>query len=152
MRYKEMIEEAKAKGLTSEKEMWQGIALIDELLCEIKEEHPDLYWAVIRDQFGIFNKGHYNEEFARYDVSEMQPVGEYWSCKDIEEATKGLQFPNGTNKWDVYVAFNSMANDLQGMDDATILKVAHRFWFEDKDWHNGNKIWEYMKLNKERRG
>ena len=152
MRYKEMIEEAKAKGLTSEKEMWQGIALIDELLCEIKEEHPDLYWAVIRDQFGIFNKGHYNEEFARYDVSEMQPVGEYWSCKDIEEATKGLQFPSGTTKWDKYVAFNGMANDLQGEEDAIILKVAYKFYFADKDWLNGNKIWEYMKLNKERRG
>lgn len=147
MRYKEMIEEAKAKGLTSEKEMWQGIALIDELLCEIKEEHPDLYWAVIRDQFGIFNKGHYNEEFARYDVSEMQPVGEYWSCKDIEEATKGMVFPSGTTKWDKYVAFNAFANDLQGIDDATILKAAYKFWFDDKDWKHANKIWEYMKLN-----
>jgi RES domain-containing protein len=150
MRYKEMIEEAKAKGLTSEKEMWQGIALIDELLCEIKEEHPDLYWAVIRDQFGIFNKGHYNEEFARYDVSEMQPVGEYWSCKDVEEATKTMVFPSGVNKWDKYVAFNGMANDLQGEEDAIILKVAYKFYFADKDWHKGNKIWEYMKLNSER--
>lgn len=148
MRYKEMIEEAKAKGLTSEKEMWQGIALIDELLCEIKEEHPDLYWAVIRDQFGIFNKGHYNEEFARYDVSEMQPVGEYWSCKYIEEATKTMVFPSGVNKWDKYVAFNAFANDLQGIDDATILKAAYKFWFEDKDWKHANKIWEYMKIAK----
>ena len=143
-----MIEEAKAKGLTSEKEMWQGIALIDELLCEIKEEHPDLYWAVIRDQFGIFNKGHYNEEFARYDVSEMQPVGEYWSCKDIEEATKGMAFPAGTTIWDKYVAFNGMANDLQGEEDAIILKVAYKFYFADKDWHNGNKLWHYMKIAK----
>ena len=36
----------------------------------------------------------------------------------------------------------------EGIDDATILKAAYKFWFEDKDWHNGNKIWEYMKIAK----
>lgn len=147
MRYKEMIEEARAKGLTSEKEMWMGIAMVDEILCEIKEEHPELYWNFIREQHGMLFKGHYNEEFALHDVSKMQPIGEYWSCKDVEDATKGMVFPSGTTKWDKYVAFNAFANDLQGIDDAIILKSAYKFWFEDKDWHKGNKIWEYMKLN-----
>lgn len=147
MRYKEMIEDARAKGTASEKEMWLSIEMVGELLEDIEEAHPDLYWKFMREQFGVLNKGHYNEEFARHDVSKMQPIGEYWSCKDIEEATKGMAFPAGTTIWDKYVAFNGMANDLQGEEDATILKVAYKFWFEDKDWHKGNKIWEYMKLN-----
>lgn len=148
MKYKEIIEDARAKGTASEKEMWLSIEMVGELLEDIEEAHPDLYWKFMREQFGILNKGHYNEEFARYDVSEMQPVGEYWSCKDVEEATKNMVFPSGVNKWDKYVAFNGMANDLQGEEDAIILKVAYKFYFADKDWHNGNKIWEYMKLNK----
>lgn len=161
MRYKEMIEEAKAKGLTSEKEMWQGIALIDELLCEIKEEHPDLYWAVIRDQFGIFNKGHYNEEFARYDVSQIEYTnrngekkhGAYWTMEQIKEATKEYKFPSGTNDWDIYVAANIAHSDFcKKFDDKQILDIMYSFFFADEDWLNGNKIWEYMKLNKERRG
>ena len=148
MKYKDMVMDARAKGSASEKEMWASIEMVGELLEEIEEAHPDLYWKFMREQFGILNKGHYNEEFARYDVSQMKPIGEYWSCKEIEEATKGMVFPSGVNKWDIYVSMNNMANDLQGMDDATILKVAHKFWFEDKDWLKGNKIWEYMKLNK----
>lgn len=148
MKYREMIEDARAKGTASEKEMWLGIVAVDEILDDIKEAHPNVYWNFIRNQYGILFKGHYNEEFARYDVSQMKPIGEYWSCKDIEEVTKGMAFPAGTTIWDKYVAFNGMANDLQGEEDAIILKVAYKFYFADKDWHNGNKVWEYMKLNK----
>ena len=145
MRYKEMVEDAKAKGLTSEKEMWVGIVAVDNLLESMKEAHPEKYWEFMREQHGVLYKGHYDEEFARHDVSKMQPIGEYWSCKDIEEATKGMAFPAGTTIWDKYVAFNGMANDLQGEEDAIILKVAYKFYFADKDWHNGNKIWGYMR-------
>ena len=148
MKYKEIIEDARAKGTASEKEMWASIEMVGELLEEIEEAHPDLYWKFMREQFGILNKGHYNEEFARYDVSQMKPVGEYWTCKEIEEATKGMQFPAGTTIWDKYVAFNAQANDLDGMDVNFILESAYKFYFADKDWHKGNKIWEYMKLNK----
>ena len=148
MKYKEMVMDARAKGSASEKEMWASIEMVGELLEEIEEAHPDLFWKFMREQFGILSKGHYNEEFARYDVSQMKPIGEYWSCKEIEDATKGMQFPAGTTNWDKYVAFNAQANDLDGMDVNFILESAYKFWFADKDWHKGNKIWEYMKLNK----
>ena len=39
--YKKMIEEAKAKGLTTEKMMWQSVDDVEEMLCTIKQEHPD---------------------------------------------------------------------------------------------------------------
>lgn len=144
MRYKDMVEDAKAKGLTSEKEMWVSIGMIDELLEDIKVAHPEKYWEFIREQFGVLYKGHYNEEFARYDVSQMQPLGEYWTCKEIEEATKGMQFPAGTTLWDKYVAFNAQRNDLDGMDANFILESAYKFYFTDKDWKYGVKLWEYM--------
>jgi uncharacterized short protein YbdD (DUF466 family) len=144
MRYKEMVEDAKAKGLTSEKEMWVGIVAVDNLLESMKEAHPEKYWEFMREQHGVLYKGHYDEEFARYDVSQMQPHGEYWTCKEIEEATKGMQFPAGTTIWDKYVAFNAQANDLDGMDVNFILESAYKFYFADKDWHNGVKLWNYM--------
>lgn len=151
MRYKDMIEEAKAKGLTSEKTMWRSIEDIDELLCMMEMEHPKEYWKFIRQQHGLLYGNHYSEEFARWDIENMKPIGMYWSKSQVEEATKHMSFPVGTTPCDKWVAFNATKNDLvDDLDDATILKVAHSFWFNDKDWKGGKsttKIWEYMLLN-----
>lgn len=148
MNYKQMVEDAKAKGLTSEKTMWASVDDVDGLLCIMKKEHPKEYWAFIRKQHGILYNNHYTEEFAKWDVSQMKPLGEYWSMQQIEEATKGMSFPSGTTPWDKYVAFNSSANDLKPtLTDDMVLKVAYAFWFNDKDWASSGKIWSYMMCN-----
>ena len=148
MEYKRMIEEAKAKGLTSEKMMWMSIEDIDEMLCVMKKEHPKEYWAFMRKQHGIIYGGHYTEDFAMWDVENMKPLGMYWTKQQIEEATKGMSFPSGTTLCDRFVAFNAFANDLKGvLTDEQILKAAYAFWFDDKDWKGKGKIWEYMALN-----
>lgn len=149
MDYKQMIEDAKAKGLTSEKIMWQSVDDMEELLCIMKKEHPDKYWAFIRKQHGLLYSNHYSEEFAMHDVEKMQPLGMYWTRAQVEEATKGMTFPAGTTSCDKFVAMNAFANDLHGvLDDSDIIKAAHAFWFCDKDWRGtGAKIWHYMCLN-----
>ena len=93
--------------------------------------------------------GHYDEEFARHDISKMLPRGEYWSLKQVEDATKGMSFPQGTTPCDKWVAFNAFANDLDGvLSDEDIIKVAYAFWFADKDWvGKWGKIWTYMCSN-----
>ena len=52
---------------------------------------------------GALSGGHYDEEFARHDISKMLPRGEYWSLKQVEDATKGMSFPQAlplvTNGW-----------------------------------------------------
>lgn len=146
--YKKMIEDAQAKGLGSEKTMWKGVEDIDEMLCVMKKEHPDMYWKFIRKQHGLLYNGHYTEEFAMWDTEQMKPLGMYWSPKQIEEATKGMTFPSGVNLFDKVVAFNSFKNDLNGiLTDEQILKAAHAFWFADIDYKDGKsatKIWDYM--------
>lgn len=145
MHYKQMIDEAKAKGLTSEAKMWESIEEVGELLEELKEEHPEKYWKFMRKTHGLLHNNHYNEMFAKWDVENMLPHGEYWSMKEVEEATKGMTFPNGTTLCDRYVALNAFYNDLHGvLPDDLIIKSAHAFWFADKDWEGKNKIWEYM--------
>lgn len=146
--YKKMIEEAKAKGLTTEKMMWQSVDDVEEMLCTIKQEHPDKYWTFIRKMHGVLYSNHYTEEFAMHDVEQMKPLGMYWSKTQVEEATKGMTFPAGTTPCDKFVAFNAFANDLKpDLPDEEILKAAYAFWFADKDWKGKNKIWEYMMLN-----
>lgn len=149
MDYLEMVKAAQKSGKTTEKQMWESIGSVSDLLCGIKDAHPDLYWKFLREQAGIMNGGHYNEEFAKWDVAQMQPLGEYWSMKQIEEATKGMAFPNGTTLCDKYVAFNSFANDLNGvLTDEQILQAAYQFYFADEDFpkERGAKIWCYMKM------
>lgn len=149
MHYKDMILEAKSKGLANEEKMWESIEEVGELLEELKESHPDKYWKFMRKTHGVLHNHHYDEKFAKWDVEQMQPHGEYWTMRGIEEATKGMVFPQGATLCDKYVAFNAFANDLEGViADEQILKAAHAFWFADKDWHGKNKIWEYMCLGR----
>lgn len=143
--YRKMIEDAKAQGLTSEKTMWENIEDVDELLMELKHSHPQKYWDFIRATHGKLYKGHYNEEFALHDVDKMEPIGMHWSMKQIEEATKGVAFPSGVNKWDIFVAYNAFANDFHNVEsDEQILKSAYAFWFKDSDYPTPTKIWDYQ--------
>ena len=148
MRYKEMIEDAKAKGLTSEKVMWASVDDMDEMLCVMKKEHPTDYWKFMRKQHGLLYGNHYTDEFAMWDVENMKPIGMYWTKQQVEDATRGMSFPSGTTACDKFVAFNAFANDFNGvLTDEQILKAAYAFWFSDKDWKGKGKIWEYMMLN-----
>lgn len=143
-----MIEEARANGITSDKAMWESIEDVDDLLCIMKKEHPKEYWKFMRKQHGSLYNNHYTEDFAKWDIEQMKPLGMYWTKQQIEEATKGMVFPNGTTPCDKWVAFNAFANDLHGViPDDQIIKTAHAFWFADKDWNGEGKIWKYMSLN-----
>lgn len=140
-----MIEEAQAKGLGSEKIMWQSVGDIDELLCVIKKEHPDMYWKFIRKQHGLLYNGHYDEKFARWDVGQMKPLGEYWTMKQVEEALKGTPLPSGITMYDAYVGLNAFKNDLKDtLSDDLIIKSAVKFWFKDEDYTGTDKVWRYM--------
>lgn len=144
MRYKDMLEQAKAKGLTSESLMWESIGEVEDMLCELKDKNPHKYWKFMRKQHGLIHHNHYDEEFAMWDVSKMKPLGEFWSKAQIEEATKNMSFPSETTIWDKYVAFNALKNDLNNvLTDEQILRAAHAFWFHDEDAPKG-KIWLYM--------
>ena len=40
MKYSEMIQEAKSKGLTTEAMMWDSVEDVEMMLYRMKEEHP----------------------------------------------------------------------------------------------------------------
>lgn len=154
MTYKEMIEGAKAKGLASEKSMWQSVDSIDELLCVLKKEHPDMYWVFMRKQHGAIYNGHYSDEFAEYDVSMLmwkdkegkKHEGAYWTKEQVKTVTAGKSFPTGTTECDKWVAYNVMYSDLcKELDNEEILKASYAFFFadDDFDYSCGSKIWKY---------
>ena len=138
-----------------EAKMWASVAVLSEALEPMKETDKENYWCILRKMYGVMSDGHYNEEFAMYDVSMIEYTGRngekkrggYWSADQVEEATRGFRFPSGVNKWDKYVGFNLMYSDLcKKMDDAQILDAAYLFYFADEDWPGGSstKVWDYV--------
>lgn len=144
--YELIKEHGKGKG---EAVMWDVTKMISDYIKPMKESDKEGYWMLMRRVFGVMSGGHYDEEFAKHDISKMMPCGEYWSMHQIEEATKGMSFPQGTTLGDKAVAFNAFANDLNGvLSDEDIIKSAYAFWFADKDWVGKyGKIWTYMCSN-----
>lgn len=138
-----------------EAKMWASVAVLSEALEPMKETDKENYWCILRKMYGVMSDGHYNEEFAMYDVSMIEYTGRngekkrggYWSADQVEDATRGFRFPSGVNKWDKYVAFNLMYSDLcKKMDDAQVLDAAYLFYFADEDWPGGSstKVWDYV--------
>lgn len=155
MNYQEMVKTAQKSGKTTEKQMWQSIESVSDLLCDIKDAHPDLYWRFMREQAGIMMGCHYDKEWADYDVSQIaytdkegkKHTGAYWTCEQIEEVTKAMSFPSGTTKYDRFVAFNSFhADTCKVLTDEQILKAAYQFYFADEDFPVNTKIWKYMAM------
>lgn len=152
MSYKAMVDTAREKGLGSEKIMLESLDDVDDILCILKETQPEKYWKFMRKQHAHLYGGHYDEEFARHDVAHLEYTdrngqdrkGEHWTVDQVEEATKSMTFPQGVNRWDKYVAMNSWYADLNHeLSDEQILKTGRLFWFYDKDWKTGQKLWWY---------
>jgi hypothetical protein len=148
-----MVDHAKKAGVTSEKTMWESIDSFSELLEELKESHPKLYWEFMRKQHGIMFHNHYDESFASWDVSQMyytdrqgdKHYGAYWTAEQIESATAGMKFPAGTTKWDKYVGFNAAKADFcKDFVDEDMIKIGYDFYYADEDWGSDTKVWEYM--------
>lgn len=158
MKYLEMVKAAKKNGTFAEKQMWDSVESVSELLDDIKDSHPERYWQFIREQYGIMNNCHYaDKEFADWDVSQIaytdkegkKRTGAYWTCEQVEEATKGMTFPSGTTKYDKFVAFNVFWSDTcKVLTEEQILKAAYQFYFADEDWpkERGSKVWAYMAM------
>lgn len=155
--YKNMIENAQRDGFANEKTMWKSVEGMEKLLCLIEKEHPEKYWRFMREQHGIMYNSHYDEEFAMYDVKNLRytdkngtkHTGAHWTCEQIEQATKGYSFPNGTNKWDKFVAFNVFyADTCKVLSEDHIIDSAYQFFFADEDAPSC-KIWKYMAAMRE---
>lgn len=150
-----MVELAKEQGIANEKTMWNSIDSLSDMLCLMRKEHPDKYWAFMREQHGIMYGNHYDKEFAEWDVSHIaytnkagdKKSGAYWTVEQIEQATAGMKFPAGTTKWDKYVAFNNAYADYsKKFEDAEVLQIGYLMFFADDDWGSSTKVWEYMSM------
>lgn len=161
--FKEMIESYQKQGLGSEKVMWQSIGVIDEMiLSHIKEHEPEFYWDFMREIHELYLGGHYNEEFGKWEVSQMHHKGtdgkiykgEHWTVEQVSEVYEKYKskLKKEDTVWDVYVAVHSYWHDncvkykeWFGEDyEAKIIEGCLNYFFLDEDAPSG-KIWFYYK-------
>lgn len=159
MHFKELIKEYQSKGFGSEKKMWEAVCVLEGAMMVLKEKSPDVYGETMRDIHEVFCGPHYNEHFAKEDVSKMHHKsakgetvkGEHWTMEQIASVAKNMNIPNNANIWDVYVALHANWHDKEvkfnmwfGAEcEQRIVEDAVNFYFMDLDAPEG-KVWKYM--------
>ena len=164
--YRKMIEEARAKGLTSEKIMNASIDDVQELLMTIKEAHPDLYWRFIKKQHEHLFGCHYNEAFGMWRIEQMYYKDKqgtvhhapHWTKEQYKAAYDKVksQIPASYNCWDLAVTLEMQHTDLIGLFrswwaeatdaelDQKVIEAAINYLNDDDDpdckiWHRFEK-------------
>lgn len=150
--YKEIIKKNWKSG--SEEIMNKSVDMVAELLEEMKEVCPKKYWWFIRKQQGLMSGGHYDEDFARYDVKQMYHVdkrgnkveGEHWSMEQARQVMQENGIGGKNTVEDVYVGLNAFWHDLScDLEENEVIKAAIAFWFKDADFPDKvGKVWWYM--------
>lgn len=160
--YHKMLKRYKEKGLFSEAKMWESIESLDELLEEMEEKDPEMFWDFMREQHCIFCGPHFDERFGKWQVEQMHSKGpdgkEYkgelcniMKSEEVFDKYKA-KLPAGTTIWDMYVAVNSNMHDKCALFkkwnpekwEDMVIEDAIVFYFEDVDWESPGKVWDYM--------
>lgn len=119
--YKSIIEEAKAKGIATEKIMWDSVADVEAMLAVMREEHEDMYWAFIKKTHRTIFGPHYNENFAEWRIKQMYYKDKsgnvhrapHWSKEEHRAAYEAVKakLPASYNMYDFAVTLEMLWSD-----------------------------------------
>lgn len=148
MKIKKMLEIIIDKGKTED--MYKLNDMLDELICDLKEQKPKLYKEYKMKLMGMAYDYKFDEDMAIEIVNNMKPLGEYWDY----ETTSKVKKDYGVNAidCDFYVVMNSLVNDYSKIIDKedveTYVKMANAFINDDDA--KKDKVWIYFtKIPKE---
>ena len=144
-----------------ESTMWSTLSLVSNAVDSLPLDEKN---ALIRKVYGVMSGKHYNEEFAREDISKMyytdgegKHYAPYWTDEDLRALYEqyGGEIP-GYNFWDWAVTMNmiksdhcSLLSDWFPEDDEAernnrIVRLAIN-WLQDEDNPFGqSKVWCYF--------
>ena len=68
----------------------------------------------------------------------------FWSLEETNQATEGLEFPEGTTEYDIWVALNFFyADTCKVLEPRQALEAGYQFYFQDEDAPDG-KLGRYL--------
>lgn len=148
MKIKQMLDIIIDKGKT--KDMVKLNDMLDELICDLKEQKPKLYKEYKMKLMGMAYDYNFTKDMAEEIVYGMKPYGEVWDYDTTNEIKR--QWNIQANDINFYLVMNSMINDyykvIDKEDTETYAKLVNAF-INDEDAIK-NKIWVYFcKIPKE---
>lgn len=166
MRYWEIIKSSVDNNRGDINKMWKSVELVDEVIEEMREEHPERYWQLMRDTHELFFGRHFNKEYAEWEVERMYHKdkngithrGEHWSREQTNAVMASYKstLPSEVTPCDFYVALNTQWHDYcelmrelfanEEEAEKAIIEGAVRFWFQDEDWDGNDKVWAYFRM------
>lgn len=142
MKIKEYIKKILLNG--NQEDIEELSDMLDEFICELKEEKPKLYKKYKTDLYEMANGKILTEEMAFNWVENMKPKGEHWTFEEISSVNNNLGY--NLKNIDFYVVANMMYNDYYDLvkdDEELALKMAY-MWLNDEDSVK-DKLYEYYK-------
>lgn len=166
MSYYSMVKGNARKFTGDESVMWASIEQVSDLLEDIKEPHPDIYWAFMRRAHELMYGKHFDKEYAEWEVEQMhhqspdgkEHRGAHWTMEQTNTVYDKYRsrLPAEITPGDFYVALNAQYHDLgqwfmEHMPDkeeaeGAIIESAVKFWFMDDDWPTATKVWCYFRM------
>ena len=144
----------------------EAIACLYPVMDKVEEQDTKTFWKAMRGFHEHIRGCHFDEMYARYQVSSMYHTkqnnvvcrGEIYTIEEAkriyEKYVRGIDASN--TYWDVYVAINAQFHDYaklytdwhsnisrEELNDK-IIASAINFWFKDEDAGKG-KVWNYFK-------
>lgn len=145
----------------------QAIFLLESMVLKpFEEKHREAYWEWRRADHELYNGAHYDEAYAKYDVSQLYHrdstgacvQGEYWSVEDVQSVyAKNKNHLGGANVYDLYVAlnreyhekimlYNKWADGDTEKAQEMVIESAISFYFSDGNEDYNGKVWRYNKI------
>ena len=157
--YRDMLDQAKQDGVTSEEKMWKSIDAIGEIFDRLKTTHPMLFDEFMKSQSVILYGHHFTrvqaediiDQMYHKDVNGNEDEGEHYSHEFAEKIVN--KYAPTANVNDMYVALNATYHDwatlykkwFNEVTDDKIVQATLQFWFSDEDSLNPNeKVWYYF--------
>lgn len=164
MKYIDLVRKyGKGKG---DDVMWKATQRISDFLEDVEESHPEKYWSLIKATYKDMCGGHYNEEFGKWQISEMSFTDKQgmehhaprWTTPQYSETYMSVKskIPPEYTLWDWAVALEMIYTDNyclfkewwpgiseQELDNKFMQSAVN--WLNDKDNPYGTeKVWGYF--------
>lgn len=141
MKIKQMLAKIIDKG--NIEDMYKLNDMMDELICDLKEQKPRLYKEYKRELYEIAYGNVILEDKAKEIVENMKPYGEYYNLDDAKKIKDSYSIKHSVS--DVYLVVNSLYNDYHDLfnDNDDMYAKMTELWLNDADSID-DKVYEYF--------
>lgn len=131
MKIKEMLAKIIDKG--NIEDMYKLNEMLDELICDLKEQKPKLYKEYKKQLYELAYGNVILEDKAKEIVEHMKPFGEHYNMNDAKEIKEDYSIKHSIS--DVYLVANSLYNDYHDLleDNDEVYAKMTKLWLNDTD-------------------